>query len=103
MEPGAFRTGFANPEALHLSSPIPAYADVIGGFHAGLPESDGNQPGDPAKVADAILRALAADPPPLRLALGNDAAGAIAAHLDDAGAEFRVWEPVTRGTDLDGR
>jgi NAD(P)-dependent dehydrogenase (short-subunit alcohol dehydrogenase family) len=103
VEPGAFRTGFANPEALHLSSPIPAYDDVIGGFRTGLPESDGNQPGDPTKAAAAILRALAADHPPLRLALGNDAADAIAAHLDDAGAEFRAWEPVTRGTDLDGR
>ena len=102
VEPGAFRTGFAQPQALHQSAVIPAYDEVIGPFRSALPESDGSQPGDPAKAAAAILDALAAERPPLRLALGNDAADAIAAHLDGAHAEFRAWEAVSRGTDIDG-
>jgi hypothetical protein len=38
---------------------------------------------------------------PLRLPLGNDAADAISASLDNAQAEFRTWEHVARGTDFD--
>ncbi|GAA1278406.1 oxidoreductase [Pseudonocardia aurantiaca] len=101
VEPGAFRTGFANPQALHQSVAIPAYDDIIGPFRSALPESDGDQPGDPAKGAAAILTALAAEQPPLRLALGSDAADAVAEHLEKARAEFLTWETTTRGTDFD--
>jgi NAD(P)-dependent dehydrogenase (short-subunit alcohol dehydrogenase family) len=101
VEPGAFRTGFANPQALHQSAPIPAYEGVIGSLRTTLPESDGDQPGDPAKAAAAILAALAAEEPPLRLALGNDAADAIGGHLDQERTEFRAWEAMSRSTDVD--
>jgi hypothetical protein len=59
------------------------------------------QPGDPAKAAAAILAALGAEQPPLRLPLGNDAADAIAKHLDDARAEYLAWESSSRNTDVD--
>jgi NAD(P)-dependent dehydrogenase (short-subunit alcohol dehydrogenase family) len=100
VEPGAFRTGFAGGDALVRSAALPAYDPIVGPFRAALPASDGNQPGDPTKAAAAILAALDADHPPLRLPLGNDAADAIAKHLDDAGAEFEAWETVSRGTDI---
>jgi NAD(P)-dependent dehydrogenase (short-subunit alcohol dehydrogenase family) len=100
VEPGAFRTGFAGG-ALHQSAAIPAYDDIVGPFRTALPDSDGGQPGDPAKAAAAILAALDAEQPPLRLPLGNDAADAIAKHLDDARAEFLAWESTSRNTDVD--
>jgi NAD(P)-dependent dehydrogenase (short-subunit alcohol dehydrogenase family) len=99
-EPGAFRTGFASG-ALQQSPALPAYAEITGPFRTNLPASDGSQPGDPAKAADAIRQALASGTPPLRLALGNDAADMIAARLDDSRAEFGAWEQVTRDTDYD--
>jgi NAD(P)-dependent dehydrogenase (short-subunit alcohol dehydrogenase family) len=99
-EPGAFRTGFASG-ALQQSPAIPAYAGTTGPVRADLPATDGKQPGDPAKAADAILQALDSGKTPLRLALGNDAADMIAAHLDDSRAEFSAWEHITRSTDYD--
>ena len=66
-----------------------------------LPGSDGNQPGDPAKAAAAILAALDAERTPLRLPLGNDAADGVFAHLDAARTEALAWESVSRGTDHD--
>jgi NAD(P)-dependent dehydrogenase (short-subunit alcohol dehydrogenase family) len=99
-EPGAFRTGFASG-ALQQSPALPAYAEITGPFRTNLPASDGSQPGDPAKAANAIRQALASGKPPLRLALGNDAADMIAARLDDSRAEFSAWEQVTRDTDYD--
>jgi hypothetical protein len=74
---------------------------VVGPVRAAQADCDGRQPGDPAKAAAAILAALGSAQPPLRLLLGNDAADAISAHVDRAAAEFRAWEAVSRGTDLD--
>jgi NAD(P)-dependent dehydrogenase (short-subunit alcohol dehydrogenase family) len=99
-EPGAFRTGFA-AGALRQSPAIPAYDGTVGPVRADLPATDGKQQGDPAKAADAILQALDSGKTPLRLALGNDAADMIAAHLDDSRAEFSAWEHITRSTDYD--
>jgi len=62
---------------------------------------DGKQPGDPAKAAAAILKALDADETPLRLALGSDAVDAIGAHLDGVRGELLTWEDVSRSTNVD--
>jgi hypothetical protein len=66
-----------------------------------LSESDGTQPGDPAKAAAAILKALDDDNTPLRLPLGNDAVDALVSHADGIRNDLLVWEPVSRGTDFD--
>jgi NAD(P)-dependent dehydrogenase (short-subunit alcohol dehydrogenase family) len=100
VEPGSFRTSFAGSGALLLSKEIPAYAETVGPVRSVLPESDGAQPGDPAKAADAIIAALDVDETPLRLPLGNDAADAIAGHLARELEEFRTWETVSRSTDV---
>ncbi len=63
---------------------------------------DGAQPGDPAKAAAAILGALDSDATPLRLALGDDAVGAIADALDRRRSDLEAWEAVSRGTALAG-
>ncbi|MFB4295594.1 oxidoreductase [Actinomadura sp. NTSP31] len=101
VEPGAFRTSFAGGGALQMAAEMPEYADTVGRVRTGLPDSDGKQPGDPAKAAAAILTALDADDTPLRLPLGSDAAEAVAASLDGLRKEFAAWEPLTRSTDFD--
>lgn len=101
VEPGAFRTSFNGPGALLVSTPIAAYDDQIEQLRTGMPDDDGRQPGDPAKAAAAILRALNSDRPPLRLPLGNDAVDAVAAALDDAKSELAAWEGVGRATAFD--
>ncbi|MEY9845440.1 oxidoreductase [Streptacidiphilus sp. MAP5-3] len=101
VEPGAFRTGFAGSGALYQSEAMDAYQDTVGPVRAGLPGGAGQEAGDPAKAAAAILTALGAPEPPLRLLLGNDAADAISGSLDRDRAEFRAWEKLTRSTDFD--
>lgn len=98
VEPGAFRTSFAGG-ALSQSEPIAAYEDSVGPLRTGLPDSDGQQPGDPAKAAAAILTALAAENTPLRLPLGNDATDMVITQLEDSRAELDTWESVSRSTD----
>lgn len=100
VEPGAFRTSFAGGGLL-MADEMPEYADTVGQVRKGLPDSDGRQPGDPAKAAAAILTALDAEDTPLRLPLGSDAADAVAASLDGLRKEFAAWEPLIRSTDFD--
>jgi NAD(P)-dependent dehydrogenase (short-subunit alcohol dehydrogenase family) len=100
VEPGAFRTGLAS--ASHSrSAPIEGYEETVGPFRAAFSESDGRQPGDPAKAAAVILAALEAEEPPLRLVLGADAVDAIGETLQSQTAELRAWESVSRSTDFD--
>ena len=99
VEPGAFRTGLfaSNSESV----PSETYADSVGQTRAMIEAGDGAQPGDPAKAAAAILKALDAEQTPLRLALGGDAVDAIAAHLDTVRADLATWEQIARDTTFD--
>ncbi|MDT0444684.1 oxidoreductase [Streptomyces johnsoniae] len=101
VEPGAFRTSFAGAGSLQQYAALDAYQDTVGPVRSGLPGGNGQEAGDPAKAAAAILTVLDADEPPLRLPLGNDAADAIIDHLDRVGTELRSWEKLTRSTDFD--
>jgi NAD(P)-dependent dehydrogenase (short-subunit alcohol dehydrogenase family) len=100
VEPGAFRTAFAGP-GLAQSTRIPAYDATVGPTREMITGIGGAQPGDPAKAAAAILHALDAERPPLRLPLGDDAVDGILGHLAAVGAEVREWEAVSRATAFD--
>jgi NAD(P)-dependent dehydrogenase (short-subunit alcohol dehydrogenase family) len=97
VEPGAFRTSFSGG-GLVQSAEISDYADTVGPTRSMITGIDGSQPGDPARAAEAILDALAADNPPLRLPLGDDAVDAILEHLGTVETEVREWESVSRST-----
>jgi len=99
VEPGAFRTELAGSGSVE-SAEIADYAATVGPTRKMNRNFDGNQPGDPAKAAAAILTALGADRPPLRLALGDDAVDAIREHLHSVVDELSAWEPVSRDTKL---
>jgi NAD(P)-dependent dehydrogenase (short-subunit alcohol dehydrogenase family) len=100
VEPGAFRTGLFRPGAAYESAEMPEYADVVGPTRAYVREGDGQQPGDPVKAAEAIVAALDADDPPLRLVLGADAIGNIRRRLESLTAELSRWEDVGAATAL---
>jgi NAD(P)-dependent dehydrogenase (short-subunit alcohol dehydrogenase family) len=99
VEPGAFRTGLFG--ATTDSEQIADYSATVGPTRRMIQASDGQQPGDPAKAAAAILTAVDAPETPLRLPLGDDAVDAISGHLDTVRAELATWEKVARDTRLD--
>jgi NAD(P)-dependent dehydrogenase (short-subunit alcohol dehydrogenase family) len=101
VEPGAFRTGLFRPGAAYQSVAMPEYADTVGPTRRYVSGGDGLQPGDPAKAAQAILAALDADDPPLRLVLGGDAVDNIRARLDALSRELRQWENLSRETAIE--
>ena len=99
VEPGAFRTELF--EAYGASTETETYSGTVGTTRAMIRSNAGKQPGDPAKAAAAILSALAAEDPPLRLPLGDDAVDILVGHLDQVRAEIEAWEKVARATALD--
>lgn len=100
VEPGAFRTSLFGNHSLSGDG-IADYADTVGGTRAFVETGGGTQPGDPAKAAAAVLKALDADETPLRLALGDDSIDAILGHLELVRADLTAWEKVGRDTRLD--
>jgi NAD(P)-dependent dehydrogenase (short-subunit alcohol dehydrogenase family) len=101
VEPGAFRTGLFRPGAAYESAEMPEYAEVVGPTRDYVHGGHGRQPGDPAKAAQAILAALDADEPPLRLVLGGDAIDNISGRLERVAEELKRWDDVGRRTALD--
>lgn len=99
VEPGAFRTSLFDPGAAYQSDAMTEYEATVGPTRRYL-SSDGTQPGDPAKAARAILAALDAPTPPLRLPLGGDAVDGILERLDVLRAEVLEWEELSRDTAL---
>ncbi len=97
VEPGSFRTGLLG-RSLRAAPPLDVYAATVGATRAYIEREDGRQAGDPAKAAAAIIAALDADEPPLRLVLGADAVEAIRAKQDMLRDELARWEDLARAT-----
>lgn len=72
--PGFFRTELLTPQSTTYAQPtIEDYADRSSATVAAWKGMDGQQGGDPAKLAEALVRLVALDEPPLRFAAGADA------------------------------
>jgi NAD(P)-dependent dehydrogenase (short-subunit alcohol dehydrogenase family) len=102
IEPGAFRTDFNGRSLAVPEHLIDEYASTTGKFLQWLRENDGKQPGDPDKAAQAIIKVVASENPPLRLALGADAVGAIEEKLESVKAELEAWKQVSMDTAFEG-
>lgn len=102
VEPGAFRTDFNGRSLVTPEQSIDDYAPVSGEFLKWLAEMDGKQPGDPNKAAQAMIRVVESDHPPLRLALGADAVSTIEAKMASVKAELDAWKSVSVDTAYEG-
>jgi NAD(P)-dependent dehydrogenase (short-subunit alcohol dehydrogenase family) len=101
VEPGAFRTnafsGFANEP---VAETIPVYHDMLERVRAVFIEMDGVQPGDPHRGARAVIAAMAQDPPPRRLVLGNGGYDNAINALEQNLVDIRANETLSRSADF---
>jgi len=77
---------------------ISDYDAVMDPIRAARQAKSGNQPGDPAKAAQALLAIVDAATPPVRLFLGEDALGVVHQKLDAMKAEIAAWDALSRST-----
>jgi NAD(P)-dependent dehydrogenase (short-subunit alcohol dehydrogenase family) len=74
VEPGFFRTELLTPESTNYAqSSIDDYAERTEQTVAAWKSMNGQQGGDPAKLATALVRLASQDEPPLRFVAGADA------------------------------
>jgi NAD(P)-dependent dehydrogenase (short-subunit alcohol dehydrogenase family) len=90
IEPGGFSTDWGGSSARH-AEPLEAYQHM---HEASQQRRAGNQPGDPTASAQAVMRIVDAEDPPLRVFFGKAPLGI--AEQDYAGrlSTWREWQPV---------
>lgn len=98
LAPGQFRTDWAGRSMDRTPRSIADYDEVMNPIRAGRQAKSGNQPGDPAKAAQALLALVEAPHPPVRLFLGEDALGLVEQKLHAMRDEIAAWETVSRAT-----
>ncbi len=96
VEPGFFRTELLTPESTNYAdSSIEDYAERAKQTVAAWNAMNGQQSGDPAKLADALVQLASQDEPPLRFAAGADAVGAFEQKAKDLLAQADAYRELS--------
>ena len=96
IEPGAFRTDWGSRSMKETKTPIAAYDETVGARKRMIKAAANVLPGDPRRVADAVLLVTEHDDPPLHLLLGHDVLKAFREKLADLSSSIDAWEAVTK-------
>jgi NAD(P)-dependent dehydrogenase (short-subunit alcohol dehydrogenase family) len=96
IEPGAFRTDWASRSMQESSTPIGDYDENVGARKTLIKQFADSLPGDPRKVAEAVLMVTTLDEPPLHLLLGRDVLAAVREKLAELTTSIDHWESVTK-------
>ena len=100
VEPGGARTEFRYGSA-QVAELLPAYDDnPAHSFLAMLDPKNGLAPGDPARMAAAIIASVDQEPAPLRLMLGSQALDSTLATLRARVAAFEAQRELAASTDF---
>jgi NAD(P)-dependent dehydrogenase (short-subunit alcohol dehydrogenase family) len=101
LAPGQFRTDWAGRSMDRTARSIADYDGIMNPIRTARQAKSGNQPGDPDKAAQALLKLVASENPPTRLFLGEDALGLVRQKLEQMKSEIAAWEAVSRSTGFD--
>ena len=100
IAPSGFRTDWAGRSAKNSDVVIDDYKETAGANKNNIRGYSGNQPGDPARAAKAIVKIVESENPPLRLLLGAAALKGARNKLDLLKKDFDTWEETTLGADF---
>jgi NAD(P)-dependent dehydrogenase (short-subunit alcohol dehydrogenase family) len=100
VEPGPFRTDFLTGESLRFGGHAVAdYDDRRTRLRTSFEQRNGRQPGDPARLAEAMVRLANEAEPPMRFLAGAFAVDTADAKLAAMRAEFDRWRRLAVSTD----
>ena len=101
VEPGYFRTEFLDGASLAVSPRVlDDYAPTAGAVREAARRINLNQPGDPVRLARAVMQLVASPTPPLRLPLGTDTLQTIADKHAFVEHETAQWRALAASTDF---
>ena len=78
---------------------MPGYEATVGYVRGIINQINGTQPGDPAKLADLIVKLANSKNPPLHLPVGRDAVEALKKNFRKIELEVADWEEFSTTTD----
>ena len=100
VEPGFFRTDFLDARSLAVSpSAIEDYKDTAGAMRHFAACANHAQPGDPAKLAEAVMVLADLPEPPLRMPFGSDTVRRIESKNAFVAQELARWHDLSVSTD----
>lgn len=100
VEPGAARTDWSTRSMRETRRPIAAYADTVGARKDMIKAAGSRFPGDPQRVAEAVLMLTELEDPPLHLLLGRDVYAAYREKLAGLTQSVEDWKAVTLDIDF---
>ena len=103
LEPGAFRTDFANENA-SMQLPdlqVDGYQEAREKLNDIFRKMNGQQSGDPAKLAKGLLRTVESGDAPLRLLISKAAIQAVDNYYKARISEFEKWKGVSIDSDFE--
>ncbi|HEX8600990.1 MAG TPA: SDR family oxidoreductase [Chloroflexia bacterium] len=96
VEPGFFRTELLTEQSTNYPKPsIDDYAEKTKQTVTAWKSMSGSQPGDPAKLANALVQLASQDEPPRRFAAGADAIAAIEQKARDLLAQVDAYRELS--------
>jgi NAD(P)-dependent dehydrogenase (short-subunit alcohol dehydrogenase family) len=101
VEPGGMRTDWAG-SSMRVGAVEPDYQKTVGAMIEARSAHAGIMRGDPARVAQAILRIASEKRPPLRLLLGSDAVFLAPLFSAERAKQDAEWKELSLSTDFDG-
>ncbi len=90
VEPGVFGTDFSGSSAVHATA-IPAYDQLKSGIDLMISEMSF---GNPTATADAMLKLVNSNTPPLRYILGKDVLPAVKQEYEHRLSQWEAWQNV---------
>jgi NAD(P)-dependent dehydrogenase (short-subunit alcohol dehydrogenase family) len=101
VEPGFFRTDFLDAQSLSTSpNAIADYRETAGAMRDFASSANHAQPGDPARLAKAMLELVNASEPPLRMPFGSDTVERIESKNASVAEELARWRELALSTDF---
>jgi NAD(P)-dependent dehydrogenase (short-subunit alcohol dehydrogenase family) len=97
--PSGFRTDWAGRSANNSNIIIEDYVTTAEQNKNTIRGNSGNQPGDPKLAALAIIKAVEAENPPLRLLLGAAAYKGANLKIEELQKDFEEWKETSIGAD----
>ena len=92
IEPGAYATEFGSPASLKMSEGIDAYTDLRQKMFGNL---SSQKRGNPQATAEAVLKIVDAEEPPLRFILGSQNLPEARAAYAERLATWEQWEAIS--------
>ncbi len=100
VAPGGMRTDYAGRSLVQTAKVIDDYEGAGHAARRIMAEHAGHEPGDPARMAAAILKLADMEAPPMHLLLGADALKYATYKLEALGKDIADWRELTCSTDF---